>query len=75
MTTSTEKEITATAIGAAASTIFIITAEWLTGTKAPSGLEGALAVVFGAATGYVRKLIRNYRKERNKNEHPVNPVE
>ena len=62
-TTSTEKEITATALGGAFATLVVILVEWAVGTPAPSGLEGALAVVFGAGTGYIRKLIRNRRKK------------
>lgn len=62
MTTSTEKEVTATAIGASLATIGVISVEWFVGAPAPSGLEGALAVLGGAGIGMIRKWIRNRRK-------------
>lgn len=71
--TTTEKEITATALGGAVATILVLTVEWLAGVEAPSGLEGALAVVFGAGTAYIRKLIR--KREKKRAERPVDNLE
>lgn len=60
--TTTEKEITATALGGAFATLLVILVEWIMSQPAPSGLEGALAVVFGALTAAARKWLRERRK-------------
>lgn len=62
--TTANREITATAIGAALATIAIILFETHTGTVAPPGLEGALATIIGALVAYIRKVIRHREARR-----------
>ncbi len=61
--TSANKEITAQAVGAAVATLTVMAVQWFVGAPAPTGMEGALAVLFGAGVGYIRHLIRRRRRE------------
>lgn len=56
------KEITAQALGAAVATLTVISIEWATGTQAPAGAEGSLAVIAGAGVGLVRKWVRDAKE-------------
>jgi len=53
------KEIGAQEIGGALATVVVLTISWIVGQKPPAGLEGALAVLTGAAIMAVRRYLQD----------------
>lgn len=49
------RKVTASAVGGATATVVVILLNWIVGTDAPAGLEGALAVLFGFVAGYLTR--------------------